>query len=36
MVQEFAGHKYLDTTEKYKQTGIKALQNAIEKHHPIK
>jgi integrase/recombinase XerD len=35
MVQEFAGHKYLDTTEKYKQTGIKALQNAIEKHHPI-
>jgi integrase/recombinase XerD len=36
MVQEFSGHKYLDTTEKYKQTGIKALQNAIEKHHPIK
>jgi len=35
MVQEFSGHKYLDTTEKYKQTGIKALQNAIEKHHPI-
>jgi site-specific recombinase XerD len=34
-VQEFSGHKYLDTTEKYKQTGIKALQNAIEKHHPI-
>jgi len=36
MVQEFAGHKYLDTTEKYKQTGIKALQDAIGKHHPIK
>jgi integrase/recombinase XerD len=36
MVQEFCGHKQLDTTEKYKQTGIKALQNAIEKHHPIK
>ena len=35
MVQEFSGHKQLDTTEKYKQTGIKALQNAIEKHHPI-
>jgi integrase/recombinase XerD len=35
MVQEFAGHKQLDTTEKYKQTGIKALQNAIEKYHPI-
>lgn len=35
MVQTFAGHKHLDTTEKYKQTGIKALQNAIEKYHPI-
>ncbi len=35
IVQEFAGHKQLDTTEKYKQTGIKALQNAIEKCHPI-
>jgi site-specific recombinase XerD len=35
IVQEFSGHKQLDTTEKYKQTGIKALQNAIEKHHPI-
>lgn len=36
MVQTFAGHKHPDTTEKYKQTGLKALQNAIEKHHPIK
>lgn len=36
IVQEFAGHKQLDTTEKYKQTGIKALQNAIERNHPIK
>jgi site-specific recombinase XerD len=35
IVQEFAGHKQLDTTEKYKQTAIKALQDAIEKHHPI-
>ena len=35
IVQEFAGHKQLDTTEKYKQTGIKALQNAIERNHPI-
>lgn len=35
-VQEFAGHKYLDTTEKYKQTGIKALQNAVNQYHPIK
>ncbi len=36
IVQEFAGHKQLDTTEKYKQTEIKALQNAIERNHPIK
>ena len=35
MAQEFAGHKHMDTTEKYRQSGIKALQNAIEKHHPI-
>jgi site-specific recombinase XerD len=36
MVQEFAGHKHLDTTEKYKETGLHALQTAIEKLHPIK
>lgn len=36
VVQEFAGHKHLDTTEKYKQSGIKALQNAIQIHHPMK
>ena len=36
MVQEFAGHKYLDTTEKYKQSGIIALQNAVNQYHPIK
>jgi site-specific recombinase XerD len=36
IVQEFAGHKYLDSTEKYKETGVKALKTAIEKHHPIK
>lgn len=35
MVQEFAGHKHLDTTEKYKETGLHALKTAIEKHHPI-
>lgn len=35
VVQHFAGHKSPDTTEKYKQSGIKALQNAIEKYHPI-
>lgn len=36
IVQEFAGHKYLDSTEKYKEKGLKALQTAIEKHHPLK
>jgi integrase/recombinase XerD len=36
IVQEFAGHKHLDTTEKYKETGLNALKTAIEKLHPIK
>jgi site-specific recombinase XerD len=36
MVQEFAGHKHLDTTEKYKETGLHALKTAIDKLHPIK
>jgi integrase/recombinase XerD len=36
MVQHFAGHKTPDTTEKYRQTGINALRNAIEQLHPIK
>ena len=35
LVQEFAGHKHLDTTEKYKEIGLHALKTAIEKHHPI-
>lgn len=35
-VQYFAGHKSLDTTEKYKETGLNALQTAIDKLHPIK
>jgi integrase/recombinase XerD len=36
IVQHFAGHKSPDTTEKYRQTGLNALQTAIEKLHPIK
>jgi len=36
IVQEFAGHKSPDTTEKYRQTGLNALKTAIEKLHPIK
>lgn len=35
-VQYFAGHKNADTTEKYKETGINALQTAINQFHPIK
>lgn len=35
-VQYFAGHKHADTTEKYKETGIEALQTAINQFHPIK
>lgn len=35
-VQYFAGHKHADTTEKYKEIGINALQTAINQYHPIK
>lgn len=35
-VQYFAGHKHADTTEKYRETGIDALQTAINQYHPIK
>jgi integrase/recombinase XerD len=35
IVQEFAGHKHLDTTEKYRETGLNALKTAIDKLHPI-
>lgn len=35
-VQYFAGHKNADTTEKYRETGIEALQSAINQFHPIK
>lgn len=36
VIQHFAGHKSLDTTEKYRQTGLNALKVAIEKLHPIR
>jgi integrase/recombinase XerD len=36
IVQSFAGHKYPSTTEKYKQTNVEQLKNAIQQHHPIK
>ena len=34
-VQYFAGHKHADTTEKYRETGIEALQTAINQYHPL-
>ncbi len=36
VVQVFAGHKYTDTTEKYKQNNVDELQLQIEKYHPLK
>ena len=34
-VQYFAGHKHADTTEKYREIGINALQTAINQFHPL-
>jgi len=36
IVQTFAGHKYPSTTERYKQTHVEQLKQAIQIHHPIK
>jgi integrase/recombinase XerD len=36
LVQVFAGHKYLGSTEKYRQTGIEELKAAVNKYHPLK
>jgi integrase/recombinase XerD len=35
LVQNFAGHKYPSTTEKYKQSEIETLKAAVNKYHPI-
>ena len=35
VVQVFAGHKKISSTEKYRQSGLEELQNAIEKYHPL-
>jgi integrase/recombinase XerD len=35
VVQVFAGHKKISTTERYRQSGLEELQAAIEKHHPL-
>jgi len=35
VVQAFAGHKYPSTTERYKQTQVEVLKQAVLKHHPL-
>ena len=35
MVQAFAGHKKVSSTERYRQTGLEALKAAIQKYHPL-
>lgn len=35
LVQNFAGHKYPSTTERYKQSEIETLKAAVNKYHPI-
>ena len=35
LVQNFAGHKYPSTTEKYKQSEIETLKAAVNKYHPL-
>lgn len=35
VVQVFAGHKTPSTTEKYKQTNVELLKQAIQKYHPL-
>jgi hypothetical protein len=36
LVQIFAGHKFPNSTEKYRQTGIEELKAGIEKYHQLK
>jgi len=36
VVQQFAGHKYPSSTERYRQDEVGRLQSAIEQYHPIK
>jgi len=35
MVQAFAGHKKVSSTERYCQTGLEALKLALQKYHPL-
>jgi integrase/recombinase XerD len=34
-VQYMAGHKYISSTEKYRQQDVESLQKALEKYHPM-
>ncbi len=34
-VQVFAGHKYPGSTERYRQTNLRSLKEAVWKHHPL-
>jgi integrase/recombinase XerD len=36
IVQVFAGHRRASTTEQYRKTGNETLQEAVERHHPVK
>ncbi|MGF6930338.1 integrase/recombinase XerD [Chitinophaga sp. W2I13] len=36
VVQQFAGHKYPSSTERYRQSQVEALKTAIEQYHPMK
>ena len=36
LVQAFAGHRYIDSTERYKTNNVDELQREIEKYHPLK
>jgi len=36
VVQVFAGHKNPSATEKYRQTNLEALKQAVDKYHPLK
>ncbi|MFY0256478.1 tyrosine-type recombinase/integrase [Chitinophaga sp. 30R24] len=36
VVQQFAGHKYPSSTERYKQSQVETLKAAIEQYHPMK
>ena len=35
VVQVFAGHKKISTTERYRQSAIEELKKGIEKYHPL-